>query len=224
MSKRSEARHDPRAVVRQSLSNVMESSAARHGQELTLLTNEIHDEVWVAAFEHSIERLMTGFSNYDAHGSDHRLIRAALVADFDRQVLLDTIGHEFTSRLTREIERGAGIELGLRYSQMDLSRAGAMHFLSLTMGRGDSTAIYEWNVRRVGRRSSIRASGPWQWGLWLDRIVRSIRRTEGCGTGIYACLFREMWFDGFIVKAMLLALRHPAVFGQELGFQDCTMH
>lgn len=58
----------------------------------------------------------------------------------------------------------------------------------------------------------------------MDRIVRSIGRTEGSGSGIYASLFRDMWFDGFIVKAMLLALRHPAVFGKELGFQSCTMH
>lgn len=54
-------------------------------------------------------------------------VRAALVADMDGQVLLDTIGREFTHRLRREIERGAGIELDLRYSEMDLSRAGAMH-------------------------------------------------------------------------------------------------
>ena len=54
-------------------------------------------------------------------------VRAALVADMDGQVLLDTIGREFTHRLRREIERGAGIGLDLRYSEMDLSRAGAMH-------------------------------------------------------------------------------------------------
>lgn len=224
MSKRSQASCNGRAIASRSLPDAMENSAARHDRELTLLTNEIHDETWVAAFDHCTDRLMLGFSNYDAHGLDHRLIRAVLVAYMDSQVLLDTVGREFTHRLRREIERGAGIELDLRYSGMDLSRAGAMHFLSLTMGRGDATAIYDWNMRQAARPSSIKPSGPWQWGLWLDRIVRSIDRTAGSGSGIYAGLFRDMCFDGFIVKAMVLALRHPAVFGQEWGFQDCTMH
>ena len=224
MSKRSEARYTARAIASRSLPDAMENSAARTDQGLTLLTNEIHDEAWVAAFDHGIDQLMLGFSNYDAHGSDHRLIRAALVADMDGQVLLDTIGREFTHRLRREIERGAGIELDLRYSEMDLSMAGAMHFLSLTMGRGDAAAIYDWSMRQTARPGSIKPSGPWQWGLWLDRIVRSIGRTEGSGSGIYASLFRDMCFDGFIVKAMVLELKHPTVFGRELGFQDCTMH
>jgi hypothetical protein len=40
----------------------------------------------------------------------------------------------------------------------------------------------------------------------------------------YADVFHSIWFDGFLVKALLLALKHPSMFRRELGLQDWTMH
>ena len=194
--------------------------------EVTLLARGIPDEVWVAAFERSTDDLMRRFSQYGS-GSDYELIRKAIVADLDRQAFLETIGREFTARLVREIGRGADIDLGLQYLRMDLSKVGAMRFVSFTIEATDAAAIYDWNVTRAAPGLEIPAIGSlsrWDWGLWLDSMVRSLNQADRNGASFYGGLFLQMWNDGFIVKAMLLALRHPDVFSRQLGMQDCTLH
>lgn len=167
--------YDARAVARQ--------SATRHCQELTLLTNEIHDEVWVAAFEHGVDRLMLDFSNYDTQGPDHLLIREALVADMDDQVLLDTIGREFTHRLRREIERGAGIELDLRYSEMNLYEANGQARFDQSF-RTMAVGIMVGQDRPIDRSNR----GKRQWHIRQPvpgHVVRRLHR-EGDASGVEA--------------------------------------
>jgi hypothetical protein len=201
---------------------------ADHGDRrvVTLLARGILDEVWVAAFEQSTDDLMRKFSVCGS-GSDYQLIRKTLVSDLDPQALLNTIGREFMVRLAREIERGAGINLDLRYLRMEVSEAGAMRFVTCTVRPKDAAAIYDWNVTRAAPRMEKPAIGVlnrWDWGLWLDSIVRTIDNAETRGTTVYADLHRKMWNDGFIAKAVVLALKHPSLFRQGLGFRDCTIH
>ena len=66
--------------------------------------------------------------------------------------------------------------------------------------------------------------GRWDLGAWLDSILRSMNEGEREGLTVYCDGFRGMLIDGFVVKAMLLALKHPGMFCRELGLQGCTMH
>jgi hypothetical protein len=168
------------------------------------------------------------FSQSGDHGREYDLIKSAISLNIDRQVLVDSIGGEFTVRLAREIERGAALAMDLRYTGMEVAGDRPKRFLSFTIQREDAAAIYKWNVERAGlpseRVPTAESLSRWDWGQWLDSILRTGNRADGQGSSAYWRIFREMWQDGFIVKAVILALRNPKIFRQEFGLKDCTMH
>jgi hypothetical protein len=188
----------------------------------------IRDESWISAIERSADDLTHRF--FRSGGSDHELIREAMVADLDQAVLSEAIGRELTSRLDREIRQRAGIGLDLRYSALEILKKGSARFLTIEIGGTAAKAIYDWNVRQAGlpaeRVPALATLGRWELGEWLDSIVRSINGRGRNGVTVYADVFHSICFDGFLAKAMLFALKHPSMFRRELGLglQDWTMH
>jgi hypothetical protein len=211
------------------LGDVMMSNEVRKREitgrrELSLLLRGIRDEFWISAIERSADDLTRRF--FWRGGSDHKLIR--MVADLDQVVLSEAIGRELTSRLDREIRQRAGIDLDLRYSALEILKEGSARFLTIDIGGTAAKAIYDWNVRQAGlpaeRVPALATLGKWELGEWLDGIVRSINGRGQNSVTVYADVFHSMWLDGFLVNAMLLAMKHRGLFRQGLGLQDWTMH
>jgi hypothetical protein len=195
-------------------------------REVNLLLRGIRDEFWISAIEESADDLMRRLFRGDGAARD--LVRDAMVADLDKAVLSEAIGRELTSRLAREIRQHAGIDLDLRFSALEILKGGSARFLTVDIGGTAAAAIYDWNVRQAGlpaeKVPALATLGKWELGEWLDGIVRSINGPRRNGVTVYADLFHSLWIDGFLVKAMLLALKHPSMFRREMGLQDWTMH
>lgn len=191
-----------------------------------MLLRGIPRRILESAIERSADDLAHRF--FRSGGSDHELIREAMVADLDQAVLSEAIGRELTSRLDREIRQRSGISLDLRYSAMTTLKEGSARFLTIDIGGTAAKAIYDWNVRQAGlppeRVPALATLGKWELGEWLDGIVRSINGRGQNGVTVYADVFHSMWLDGFLANAMLLAMKHFRLFRRELGLQDWTMH
>ena len=131
----------------------------------------------------------------------------------DTDLLTQIIGRELVSRLSRGLAERVGLSLDLKFCGIEVLPVRPMRVLRMTASRGDIASIYSWLVGlipsdRLGKPPAAETFGPWDWGGNLDSIVRRSFASEGKGVSEYSRIFLEMSTDGFVAKAMFMALRH----------------
>lgn len=172
---------------------------------------------------------MLRFPQYVKHGVDRDLMNAVVREDIDKKVLSAILGREFVARLANAIGEGAGLHLDLRFKSVVPSEAGAMRFLRMTGTAEDVRTIYRWNVSRIDpcqhlTPPAVEDLNEWDRGSCLDSIVRRLPQGETYGNTIYGKVFRDMGGDGFIEKAMLIAMRHFDMFPAARDTDERSLH
>lgn len=190
--------------------------------ELAMLLRGIADENWRLAHARNVDELLAHFPIGGCQGLSGEIVREGLVGDMNQEVLANIIGGEFTSRLVRGLSAHAGIHLDLRFQSLETLPFKSMRVLKMTASTRDVASIYAWHLARMPKSDRPKAPaaetfGPWDWGGNLDSIVRNSFPEERRGLSGYFGILRGMSNDGFIGKAMLMALRQLDKYYQETG-------
>lgn len=202
------------------VANAQSSEGKESGEErreIALLVRGISDESWRAALRQGAEDVMIRFRQYGGDGADCEAIKEIIWQDIDQAVLLAVVAREFVVRLVAAIEQGAGLKLDLRFKSVEPSLGGGVRFLRIRATSEDVQAINRWNVDRMDPRWKIFPKSEcdlneWDMGAYLDSIVRSIGPRQSAFVTLYGDLLRDMNGDGFIGKAVLVALQHLDMF------------
>lgn len=175
--------------------------------EVALPLRGITDDIWHSTIRYRAEDLMQSFPLDGSVGLNAEIIKEALLADMDPTLLSDTIAREFVSRLRRGITTHAGLDLDLRYRTIETVKLRPIRVVRMTAAAEDVGSIYAWNVARMNPSDGPKASvafNHWDWGRCLDSIVR---HSFPSSVYAYSNILGEISNDGFVVKAMLMALR-----------------
>jgi hypothetical protein len=199
-----------------------EEERARVGRrtDVAMLLRGISDEDWRWLHGRNVEELLTRFPIGGGHGLSGEIVREGLVGDMDPEVLANIIGREFTARLARGLGIHADIHLDLRFRRLETLQYKSVRVIWMTARAEDVASIYAWCLARMRKSDEPRAAetfGPWDWGSHLDSIVRNTFPEGRRGLSGYFGILRGMSNDGFIGKAMIMALRQLDKCNQEIG-------